>query len=101
MDTAFRQLSETLSHDGKIAMVIATDQTFSANAKRFNLPLALATQQLAERHSLQVENTWEVDLTKNNDGDIKRESILTMAKSVTPAKSDHESIPTFSLVSSR
>ncbi len=101
MDTAFGQLSNTLSHDGKMAMIVATDQMFSANGKRLKLPLALATQELAERHCLHVESTWDVDLTKNNDGDIKKESILTMAKAVTPVKSARESIPTFSLASTR
>lgn len=101
MDTAFAQLSNTLAEDGQMAMIVGTEQIFSANGKRHPLPLALATEQLARRHSLHVDRVWEVDLTKNNDGDIKQESILFMSKSVTPARSDRGSIPTSSLVSSR
>jgi hypothetical protein len=80
MSDAFRQVSTAMLPNGTATFIVGTSQNFRIAKKNLTLPLALATVQIAERYDLHLERQLEILLTKNNDGDIKNETVLFFRK---------------------
>ena len=80
MNAALASIHSSLRVGGKLILIVGTQQQFSAGAKRAVLPLGNCISEIAQRQGLDVGQEIRVDLTKNNDGDIKEESIFFLSR---------------------
>lgn len=79
MTTAMQEISKSLTHGGKMAMVLCDEQEFGGDL-HIRYPIAEAIVEIAEKTELKLENRINIDLTKNGDGDIMRDCALIFSK---------------------
>src|SRR5262249_49674850 len=80
LSTAFQQITEVLSAGGKMAMIVCDSQEFGSGKSRIQYSGADAVIEIGAAVGLSLDRKFEVDLTKNGDGDIRQESVLLFSK---------------------
>jgi hypothetical protein len=75
MSAAICQLARVAAPGGTLVMIVCDHQEFG-RSPRIVYPVAQGITQLAESHGFKLTNRFDVDLTKNSDGDIAIDSVL-------------------------
>src|SRR5262249_46602967 len=75
MSAALCELGRVVVPGGKLVLIVCDRQEFG-RSPRVVYPVAEGISEIAQQHGFTLANRYDIDLTKNSDGDIAVDSVL-------------------------